>query len=358
VNPPIYQVSTFGQRGQDQAYDYSRTGNPTRTVLENYIASLEEAHRGFAFSSGMSAITAAIMLLKSGDHLIATEGLYGGSYRVLTQVFADYGITTSFVDTTDIGRIRTAFRSNTRAIFLETPSNPLMGISDISRIASLGKERGALLLVDNTFMSPLLQRPLELGADVVLHSATKFLGGHSDLLLGLVATSDAEIAARLKHLQNAMGAVPSPFECWLLMRGMKTLSVRLAESQRSARRICDWLLERAEVEQVLYPGIEDHPGFATHVKQADGPGAVVSFRLAESVRVEKFLSELRIWTLAVSLGAVESILTQPACMTHLTYPQSERERLGIHERLIRLSVGLESVEDLIHDLESALGKAR
>jgi len=358
VSPPIYQVSTFRQCLEDQEYDYSRTGNPTRTVLEDYVADLEGGSTGFAFSSGMSAISAAIMLLKAGDHLIATEGLYGGSYRILTQVFHDYGISSSFVDTGEIAQIRAAFRPNTRALFLETPSNPLMGISDISRIASLAEERGALLIVDNTFMSPLLQRPLELGAHVVLHSATKFLGGHSDLLLGLVATSDIEIAARLKHLQNAVGSVPSPFDCWLLMRGMKTLGVRLAESQRSALKICDWLLTRREVQKVLYPGLEESVGFETHARQADGPGAVLSFRLGESITIEKFLRELRIWTVAVSLGAVESIITQPARMTHLTYPQKERERLGIHDRLIRLSVGIESVDDLIHDLERALNKAR
>lgn len=358
VNSPIYQVSTFGQGREQQEYDYSRTGNPTRTVLEDYIADLEGAETGIAFSSGMSAIAASIMLLKSGDHLIATEGLYGGSYRILTQVFNDYGITPSFVETADLERIRSAFRPNTAAILLETPANPLMGISDIRSIATLAKERGALLIVDNTFMSPLLQKPIDLGADVVLHSATKFLGGHSDLLLGLVATSNAAAATRLRHLQNAIGAVPSPFECWLLMRGMKTLKVRMLESQQSAQKICDWLLTRQEVEEVLYPGLATCAGFETQKRQANGPGAILSFRLAKTVIIEQFLRELEIWTLAVSLGAVESILTQPSRMTHLTYPEQERQRLGLDERLIRLSVGLEDSDDLIDDLRCALEKAR
>jgi cystathionine beta-lyase/cystathionine gamma-synthase len=357
VNPPIYQVSTFRQSREDQEYDYSRTGNPTRTVLENYIADLEGGSEGVAFASGMSAISASIMLLRNGDHLIATEGLYGGSYRILTKVFQDYGIESTFVDTTNLANLSAAFRPHTRAVLLETPSNPLMGISSIREISSLAEERGALLIVDNTFMSPLLQRPLELGAHVVLHSATKFLGGHSDLLLGLVATSRGDIATRLRHLQNAMGAVPSPFDCWLLMRGIKTLAVRLAESQRSAQIICDWLLKREEIQAVLYPGLEHSPGFQTHSLQADGPGAIISFRLSSSVKVDKFLQKLNIWTVAVSLGAVESIITQPARMTHLTYARDERVRLGIDDNLIRLSVGIESVDDLIRDLEKALDEA-
>jgi len=358
VNPPIYQVSTFAQGLEEQEFDYSRTGNPTRSVLERYIADLECASSGLAFSSGMSAVSASIMLLKSGDHLIATEGLYGGSYRALTQVFHDYGISHSFVNTREIAEISAAFRPNTRAVFLETPSNPLMGISDISAIASLVDESDALLIVDNTFMSPLLQRPIESGAHVVLHSATKFLGGHSDLLLGLVATSNAKIAARLKHLQNAMGAVPSPFDCWLLMRGMKTLGVRLAEAQRTAHTICDWLLTREEIEEVFYPGLEEGLQTEMHERQSSGSGAILSFRLDPSVKVEKFLYALNIWTVAVSLGAVESIITQPARMTHATYPEDEKRRLGIDERLIRLSVGIEAASDLIDDLACSLEGAR
>jgi cystathionine beta-lyase/cystathionine gamma-synthase len=306
----------------------------------------------------MSAISAAIMLLKSGDHLIATEGLYGGSFRVLTQVFNNYEISHSFVNTGDIAEVRSAFHPNTRAVLLETPANPLMGVTDIAITAALVHEQDALLIVDNTFMSPVLQKPIELGADVVVHSATKFLGGHSDLVLGLAATSDVRLADKLKHLQNAVGAVPSPFDCWLLMRGMKTLSVRIERSQENAEEICRWLLTRDEVEEVFYPGIETSAGFEIHARQARGPGSVISFRMKETVKVDQFLKQLQVWTLAVSLGAIESIITQPACMTHLPYPEQEKKRLGIDKRLIRLSVGIEAVTDLIDDLECSLVRAQ
>jgi cystathionine beta-lyase len=358
VTPPIYQVSTFRQSLEDQKYDYSRTGNPTRDVLERYIADLEGDGSGIAFSSGMAAVSAAVMLLKSGDHLVCTAGLYGGSYRVLTQVFDDYGIAATFVDTSDLEKIAAAFLPNTAAVFVETPANPLMGISDVRAIASLTNERGVLLIVDNTFMSPLLQRPLGLGADVVLHSATKFLGGHSDLLLGLVVSTKPVITTRLRLLQNAMGAVPSPFDCWLLMRGMKTLKVRMAEAQRNAKKICDWLLSRKEVSEVLYPGLLENAEFEAHARQAYGPGAIISFRLDESVVVERFLKGLEIWAVAVSLGAVESIITQPAQMTHLAYPEEVKQKLGIDDQLVRLSVGIEAASDLIADLENALDKAQ
>ena len=358
VSPPIYQVSTFRQSQEGQRYDYSRSGNPTRDVLEAYIADLEGARKGFAFSSGMAAISAAVMLLRGGDHLIATEGLYGGSYRALTRVFNDYGISYSFTDTSSIDRIQEAFRENTRALLVETPSNPLMQIADLGAVASLARENQAALIVDNTFMSPLLQRPLELGADVVVHSATKFLGGHSDLILGLAATSDERIAERLGHLQNSIGAVPSPLDCWLLIRGMKTLAVRLERSQSSAGELAGWLLSRPEVSDVFYPGLPTSPNFSIHQTQALGAGAILSFRLTKNVDAGAFLGALEIWTPAVSLGAVESIITQPACMTHLTYPEEERERLGIDRQLIRLSVGIEAVADLIEDLARALDRAR
>jgi cystathionine beta-lyase/cystathionine gamma-synthase len=354
VNFPIYEVSTFRQQapGQNQGFDYSRTANPTRQVLEDYIADLEGGSAGFAFASGMAAITAALLTLRSGDHLIATQGLYGGSYRILTQVLQDYGISSSFVDTGDLQAVQAAFRDNTRAVFVETPSNPLMRVTDLQEVARLADQRGIITIVDNTFLTPLLQRPLELGIDVVVHSATKFLGGHSDVVAGLVVTSREELAARLRHLQNAMGAIPSPMDCWLLRRGMKTLGVRLRQASVSAERIARWLAARPEVAAVYYPGLGDNAHI--HRSQATGAGAVLSFRLVPQVDVDRFVSGLRLWTLAVSLGAVESIITVPARMTHLAYPEEERRRLGIDPHLVRLSVGLEAAEDLIADLEAGL----
>lgn len=359
VNVPIYEVSTFRQEGvgQNKGYDYSRSSNPTRKVLENYIADLEKGQFGFAFSSGMAAISACIMLLKSGEHLIVTEGLYGGTHRVLTQVFHDYGVSYSFVDTGDLEAVTSAFRQNTRAILLETPSNPLMRISDIRNIASLAHKNEAIVIVDNTFMSSWFQRPLELGADIVVHSATKSLSGHSDVIIGLVATADPTLASRLKLLQNAVGSVPSPFDCWLLMRGMKTLGVRLSHAQRSAEKIAEWLSGHKQIEQILYPGLNTFTGYQLHHQQADGSGTILSLRLRDGTSPETLLSNLSLWTLAVSLGAVESIITQPSRMTHLSYPQEERERLGLRDNLIRLSVGIEAVEDLITDFELALERA-
>lgn len=359
VSFPIYAVSTFKQDGvgRNKGYDYSRTRNPTRDVLEGYIANLEGGRFGFAFSSGMAAISSCLMLLKAGDHLIATEDLYGGTYRVLTRVFENFQVSCSFVDTSDMDAVAVSFRENTRAVLIETPSNPLMRITDITAIAELAHKNSAFVMVDNTFMSPWLQRPLELGADIVIHSATKFLGGHSDLIAGLVVANEESLARRLKHVQNAVGAVCSPFDCWLLMRGMKTLGVRLSQGQRSAQKIAEWLLSRPEVERVVYPGLEALEGYGIHKRQSDGPGAILSFVLSGGVCSETLLSNMSVWTLAVSLGAVESIITLPSKMTHLPYPQEELKRLGLGNDLIRLSVGIENVDDLIADLERALKKA-
>ena len=359
VSTPIYQVSTFKQDavGQNQGYDYSRSGNPTRDVLEDYIAGLESGQHGLAFSSGMAAVSASIMLLRAGDHVIATQGLYGGTFRVLRTVFNDLGITHSFVDTSDLDTVQAAFQENTRAVLVETPSNPMMVISDIAALAELAHDRDALLMVDNTFMSPLLQRPLELGADVVIHSATKFLGGHSDVIAGLVVTNDEDLAKRLQHIQNAVGAVPSPFDCWILIRGMKTLSVRLSHAQESAQKIAEWLTGRPEVDKVLFPGLDSLPGADIHRRQAQGPGAILSFIVRDGVCAETFANHVSLWTLAVSLGAVESILTLSTKMTHLSYPEEELDRIKLGDNLIRLSVGIEDVDDLIADLDSAFGMA-
>jgi cystathionine beta-lyase/cystathionine gamma-synthase len=349
VNPPIYQVSTFQQDavGRNKGYDYSRTRNPTRDVLESYIASLEEGAFGFAFSSGMAAISSCLMLLQAGDHILVTEGLYGGTYRVLRRVFEKFKINCTFVDTGQLNSVAQAFNEATRAVLVETPSNPLMHISDIAAIAKLAHRNRSLLMVDNTFMSPWLQRPLTHGADVVIHSATKFLGGHSDLVAGLAVVNDPDLAERLHQIQNAVGAVPSPIDCWLLVRGMKTLGIRLMQGQRTADEIAHWLKDMSQISEVFYLGFEDFPGYAIHKKQADGPGAILSFKLNPGISAEMLVNNVSIWTLAVSLGAVESIITLPSQMTHLTYPRKELEALKLDDSLVRLSVGIEDPEDLI-----------
>ena len=356
LSTPIYQVSTFRRASVDQreGYDYSRTANPTRDALEQYIATLEAGKQGFAFSSGMAAISTCLMLLESGDHIVATEGLYGGTYRILTRLFPRFGIESTFVDTGDSAAVEKALTDRTRAILVETPSNPMMKITDLAELSAIAREKDVFLMVDNTFMSPYLQRPLEMGADIVIHSATKYLGGHSDLIAGLVVVNDEKIAQKIQFRQNAVGAVPSPFDCWLLMRGMKTLKVRMDAQQESARRIAEWLLGRDEVERVLYPGLDTHPDCSIHAGQASGGGAMVSFAMHDEAAAKRVANGVKLWSLAVSLGAVESIITMPARMTHLSYPADERERLGIDNRLIRLSLGLEDAEDLIADLAQSM----
>jgi cystathionine beta-lyase/cystathionine gamma-synthase len=302
----------------------------------------------------MAAISNCLMLLESGEHVVATEGLYGGTYRILTRLFPRFGIETSFVDTGDIAAVEAALRDSTRAILVETPSNPMMKITDLAKLSAISREKDALLMVDNTFMSPYLQRPLETGTDIVIHSATKYLGGHSDLIAGLAVVNDDKLAKKIHFRQNAVGAVPSPFDCWLMIRGMKTLKARMNAQQESARQIAEWLLGRDEVEQVLYPGLETHPDHDIHARQASGGGAMVSFVVRDEDAAKRMLEELKLWSLAVSLGAVESIITLPARMTHLSYPREECERLGINDKLVRLSVGLEDAEDLIDDLAQAM----
>ncbi len=359
VSPPIYQVSTFKQEavGENKGYDYSRTGNPTRAILEDYIASLESGAYGCAFSSGMAAISSCLMLLSSGDHIVATEGLYGGTYRVLTRIFDDLGISATFVDTGDLDRVEDAFRECTRLVLVETPSNPLMRVTGLAAVSHLAHARNAFVMVDNTFMSPMLQRPLEHGADIVVHSATKFLGGHSDVILGLAATNDKGLARRIHGIQNSVGAVPSPFDCWLVLRGAKTLSVRMERGQDGAQRIAAWLRGRDDVERVFYPDSGLGEAGALHLQQADGSGAVLSFTVKPPVCARTLVNAVSVWTLAVSLGAVESIITLPAKMTHLPYARRELCRLGIGDNLIRLSVGIEDPDDLIADLEAAFQKA-
>ncbi len=353
---PIYQVSTFKQPAVDRPgdYDYARSGNPTRRALEDALAALEGGARGFAFASGMAAISSVLLLFSAGDHLVVSQDVYGGTYRVLTRVFSRLGVSASFVDTSDLARLKEAIQENTRALFLETPSNPTLKITDLAGAASLAGERGLVTIVDNTFMTPYLQRPLELGADLVVHSATKFLAGHSDVLAGAVITKDAAWADKVQFLQNAVGAVLGPQDAWLVMRGLKTLQVRLEQQQQSAVRIARWLSEQPEVAKVCYPGLRDHPGHALHQRQAAGPGAILSFEVRAPGLARQILDGVRLPLLAVSLGAVESIISYPTRMSHASMPPERRRELGISDRLIRLSVGLEDPEDLIADLEQAM----
>jgi cystathionine beta-lyase len=353
---PITMASTFHQADGTAPgeWDYSRSGNPTRAAAEALLAELEGGGFGFCFASGMAATTAVLGLLSQGDHVVACRDVYGGTYRALTGVFARFGVETSFVDATDLDAAARAFRSNTRLLFLETPSNPLLRVTDLAAAAALGRERGALVVVDNTFMTPLLQRPLELGADVVVHSATKFLGGHSDLVAGAAVVADAGLAQQVAFLQNALGGVLSPHDAWLLLRGAKTLKVRVEAEQAGAAELARRLAAHPAVTAVHYPGLEDHPGAALHARQATGPGAVLSFDVGGAEAARRVLTGVQLPAVAVSLGGVESILSYPWTMSHAAMPEAHRLELGITAGLMRLSVGLEDVDELWADLAQAL----
>lgn len=356
VNVPIYQVSTYKQSaiGQHKGFEYSRTGNPTRFALEELIKDLEGGVRGFAFGSGMAAISAILMLFNQGDHVIVGNDVYGGTYRVLSKVFNRFGLTASFLDTTDLIQIKEAIRSNTKAILLETPSNPLLNITDIKAVAEICKEHGLLLIVDNTFMTPYWQNPLALGADIVLHSATKYLGGHSDVVAGLAVVKDEKLGNELHFIQNSVGGILGPQDSWILIRGIKTLGLRMEEHEKNARKLASWLAERHDVAKVYYPGLNTHPGYEIQVRQARGFGGMISFDVGCGERAEQLVKKVRIFTLAESLGAVESLISVPARMTHASIPAERRAALGITDGLVRISVGIEDVEDLMEDLDQAL----
>ncbi|KEZ52334.1 MULTISPECIES: cystathionine beta-lyase [Metabacillus] len=358
VSVPIHHSSTFHQFDFDDygKFDYGRSGNPTRETLEQAITELEGGTRGFAFASGMAAISTCFLLLSKGDHVLITEDVYGGTYRIITDVLSRFGIEYSFVDMTDLHEVASHIRPNTKVIYVETPSNPLLKITDIRGITKLAKANGCLTFLDNTFLTPALQRPIELGVDIVLHSATKFLAGHSDVLAGLAVVKGEELAARVQKLQNAFGAVLGVQDCWLVLRGMKTLNVRLQQSSESARKLADYLSRHKAVRNVYYPGLTFHPGHSIQRYQADGPGAVLSFTLADEDAVRTLVKNVELPVFAVSLGAVESILSYPARMSHAAMPKEERERRGITDGLLRISVGLENADDLIKDFEQALAK--
>lgn len=352
---PIYQASTYHHwLGEPGEYDYARSGNPSRTQVEEAIALLEGGCAGFAYASGMAAIGAGLALLKSGDHVIAPRDLYGGSWRYLSRVLPEQGVQCSFVDMTDLQQVRQTIQESTRALFLETPSNPQFNITDLRGAAALAQEHRLLTLLDNTFMTPLLQRPLELGIDVVVHSATKFLGGHSDLLAGLATTADPGLARQLKQQQNALGAVLGPFDCFLLARGIKTLRVRLLAAQANAQILAERLQTHPAIRQVLYPGLTNFSQRELHFSQAAGAGAVLSFELDDSNHVTELLRRIQLPIIAPSLGGVETILTHCWTMSHASIPEKVKQDLGISPRLLRLSVGIEDVEDLWEDLAQAL----
>lgn len=356
VGVPIYQVSTYDQESFDHfgQYDYARSDNPTREALEETIASLENGARAFAFASGMAAISTVLLLFSPGDHLVVAEDVYGGAFRVLTKIFARLGIESTFVDATSLDAVREAIRQSTKALYLETPSNPLLKITDLDGASAIAREHGIITLVDNTFMTPYLQRPLDLGCDIVLHSGTKFLNGHSDVICGFAVVRDKELGTRIRFLQNAFGAVLGPQDSWLVLRGLKTLKVRMEESQRSAIAVAEWLTGQERVTDVYYPGLSLHPGFAVHQRQSSGPGAVMSFNLSSVELTKKVLEGMTLAAFAVSLGGVESIISCPAKMSHAAMPPAERQARGITDTLVRLSVGLEDADDLIGELGTLL----
>ena len=350
---PIYQASTYHHEGGVSGeYDYARSGNPSREQVEEAIALLEGGVRGFAYASGMTAIGSSLALLKSGDHLIASSDLYGGSWRFITGVLPQQGISISLVDTTDIKAVEAAITPQTKALFLETPSNPLFQITDLRAMVEIARNNDLITMLDNTFMTPLMQRPLDLGIDVTIHSATKFLGGHSDILAGLVTTADTGLAKRLKYFQNAFGAVLSPFDSFLLSRGIKTLKVRLDASQKTAQALAERLSTHPAVARVWFPGLTDFPGRELHYSQATGAGAVLSFELKEEPQVKKLLEAVKLPIIAPSLGGVETILTHCWSMSHAAIPAEVKLKQGISKSLLRISVGLEDIEDLWEDLEA------
>jgi cystathionine gamma-synthase/cystathionine beta-lyase len=356
ISFPIYHSATYRHPGvgESTGYDYTRSGNPTRDVLEEAFADLEGGARGLAFSSGMAALTTLFLHFSSGDHLVVSEDLYGGTYRVLDQVFSKFGLSKTYVDTTDTAAVAAAVTEHTKALLIETPGNPLLGVADIRALAQLSKERGLLLVVDNTFLTPVLQRPLELGADIVVHSATKYMGGHSDLCAGALVTKDAELGDRLYFLQNSTGAILPPQDCWLLIRSLKTLSLRMERHCATALQVAQWLQQQPQVAAIYYPGLPEHPGHALSQQQAQGFGGMLSFRVTSPELAERALEKLQLISFAESLGGVESLMTLPAVQTHGDIPEAERQRLGICNSLLRLSVGLEDPADLIADLAQAL----
>ena len=353
---PIYQTSTYLQKelGKPQEYEYSRTGNPTRTALETSLASLENGTGGLAFGSGMAAISSIVTLLDPGDHVIVCDDVYGGTYRLFEQILRKYGLSFSYVDATDISNVSKEITDKTKMVWLESPTNPLMKLIDITSISELCSKKEIISVVDSTFTTPYIQTPLDLGATIVVHSTTKYLGGHSDVIGGALVTSDDDIFSKLKFIQNAIGAIPGPFDSWLILRGIKTLSIRMERHSYNAKIISEYLQDNSKVSSVKYPGLSDHPQYDLALKQMNDFGGMISFELKGGLKqAKKFLETVEIFTLAESLGGVESLIEHPAIMTHASIPPKVRLKQGISDNLIRLSVGIEDVNDLIDDLDQA-----
>ncbi|MCX6174182.1 MAG: cystathionine gamma-synthase [Ignavibacteriales bacterium] len=356
ITTPIYQTSTYAQDalGVNKGYEYGRTHNLTRQALEKNIATLEKGKYGIAFASGLSSVQAILGLVKSGDHLVVSNNVYGGTYRLMELIFKNYGLDFSWVDTSDTKNIESAIKKNTKIVYIETPTNPMLNLTDIQAVAKICKAQNLICVVDNTFMTPYFQKPLELGADVVLHSTTKYLNGHCDVVGGMLITNDEKIHERLRYLQNAVGAVPSPFDCWLTLRATKTLAVRMKQHNENAIQIAEYLSTKSYAKKVIYPGLKSHPQHELAKKQMSGFGGMISVDFGSLDNVKKVISKLKVITLAESLGGVESLLCHPASMTHASVPKEERDKLGITDGLLRFSVGIEDVEDLITDIEQAL----
>lgn len=357
VSFPIYQSATFRHPGlhQTTGYDYSRLQNPTREELENTIANLEGGKSGFAFSSGMAAVSTILSLFTSGDHIVVSDDLYGGTYRLFEEIYKKYGLTFTYVDTSNISEIEGVLKDSSKAFFIETPSNPMMKVADLKKISALSKSKGMLLIVDNTFLSPYFQRPLDLGADIILHSGTKYLGGHNDTLAGFIVVNSDALSERIKLIQKSVGAILPPFDSWLILRGIKTLAVRMEKQQQNALVIANWLCKHKNVTKVYYIGLPEHEGYDISKAQASGFGAMISFSVADKSLVEQILKRVRVIIFAESLGGVETLITYPMVQTHSAIPETMREKIGVTDKLLRLSVGIEAVEDIIADLEQALG---
>jgi len=356
VSVPIYQTSTYAQEGlgKHKGYEYARTQNPTRSALETNIAALEGARFGFAFASGMSAIDASLKLVKGGDHVILGDNTYGGTYRLFNRILSDYGVEFDLADTSDLANLESAFKPNTKMVFVETPTNPVMTVTDLKAVSEMAHARGAKVVCDNTFMSPYFQRPIEHGVDIVVHSTTKYLNGHSDSVGGFVALNDDQDAEWIGFVQNGIGAILSPFDSFLVLRGTKTLAVRMEAHDRNGRVVANFLTEHPSVEKVYYPGLTSHPQHELAKRQQSGFGGMVSFETGSLENAARVLESVKLCTLGESLGGVESLISHPATMTHASVPKETRDKLGITDGLVRISVGIEDVEDIIEDLDQAL----
>jgi cystathionine gamma-synthase len=360
VSFPIYQATAFRhpKLGQSTGFDYARTKSPTRMVLEEAIAALESGDAGFACSSGMAALQTIFALFSQGDHLIVSLDLYGGTYRLLEKIMSRFGVTATYVDTNDLEELESHCKPNTKAVLIETPTNPLMMITDLELVCGWAKKKGILSIVDNTLLTPFFQRPIELGADVVVHSATKYLGGHNDVLAGLIVTKGKELSEQMAFLHNSIGAVLSPQDSWLLMRGMKTLAIRMERHEYNATQAANFLLQHPQVDSVYYPGLESHPGYEIQKRQSSGNTGIFSFKLKDARYIEPILRHIKLIAFAESLGGVESLMTYPAVQTHADIPEEIRRQVGVDDRLLRYSVGIEHADDLIADLSRAIDLAQ